>query len=186
MSVLVAYASRYGSTAGIAEKIAEVLRDDGQSVVVQPVQDVREVAGYDAYVIGSSLYEFRWLKDATRFVRRHRMTLEQRPVWLFSSGPLGTAQTNDQGQDVREGAGPKELLELQLEVHPVEHHVFFGALDPETLNVGDKLIRRMMPRGRELMPKGDYRDWAEIEEWATSIGSELRKLETTATSGGKS
>ncbi len=105
MSVLVAYASRYGSTAGIAEKIGEVLRDNGYGVVVQPVQAVREVSRYDAYVIGSSLYEFHWLKDATRFVRTHRMTLEQKPVWLFSSGPLGTAKTNDQGQDVRDGAG---------------------------------------------------------------------------------
>jgi len=185
MSVLVAYASRYGSTAGIAEKIGDVLRDNGYSVVVQPVQAVREVSRYEAYVLGSALYEFHWLKDAMRFVRTNRATLEQKPVWLFSSGPLGTAQVNDQGQDVREGAGPKELLELQLEVHPVDHHVFFGALDPETLKVGDKLIRRMMPHGRELMPKGDYRDWAEIEEWAGSVCSELRKLEA-ATSGDKS
>ncbi len=90
MPVLVAYASKHGATAGIAERIAERLRAAGLEAEARPVKAVRDVAAYDAFVIGAAAYMFHWMKEATAFVRRHRTLLATRPVWLFSSGPLGS------------------------------------------------------------------------------------------------
>ncbi len=87
--VLVVYASRHGATRGIAERIAARLTESGVDVTLESAQEVEDVGGYDAYVIGSAAYMFHWLKDATDFVRHHRKLLAARPVWLFSSGPTG-------------------------------------------------------------------------------------------------
>ena len=91
MNVLVVYASRHGSTAGIAERIAAGLRDAGLAAEARPVAQVDDVDGHNAFVVGSAAYMFHWLKDATRFVKRHRAVLAKRPVWLagIASDALG-------------------------------------------------------------------------------------------------
>lgn len=172
MAVLVAYASKYGSTREIAERIAEKLRAAGQDVEVQPVKSAGDLTGYDAFVIGSAVYMGSWQKEATEFVRRNQAILVARPVWLFSSGPLGTATTDAQGRDLREAAEPKEIAELREAIKPRDHRVFFGKLDPRKLGFSHRLIRSM-PAGRALLPEGDFRDWAEIEVWAERIAAEL-------------
>ena len=95
--VLVAYASRYNSTKGIANFIAERLREHGVHVDVRDVDSVRNPKDYDAFVIGSALYMFHWLKEAREFVSRNHDLLASRPVWLFSSGPLGAQTRNAAG-----------------------------------------------------------------------------------------
>ena len=96
MKVLVAYASKYGSTKGIAEFIAEKLRMQGVEVEIQKVDSVRNPRDYGALVIGSSAYMGHWMKEASEFVMRNRDALSSRPVWLFSSGPLvNNASVND-------------------------------------------------------------------------------------------
>jgi menaquinone-dependent protoporphyrinogen oxidase len=112
MEVLVAYASRHGSTAGIAERIAAGLQAAGLSAEAVAVTHVGDVERYDAFVIGSAAYLFHWLKDATRFVKRHRAVLGDRPLWLFSSGPLGTDRIDAQGEEVLEATRPREFDEL--------------------------------------------------------------------------
>jgi menaquinone-dependent protoporphyrinogen oxidase len=130
MKVLVAYASRHGATAGIAERIAPGCRLTGCPPRPVRSSEVGEVERYDAFVIGSAAYLFHWLKDATRFVKRHRALLATRPVWLFSSGPLGTDRIDEQGDDVLEATRPREFDELAALVHPRGLQVFFGAWDP--------------------------------------------------------
>lgn len=168
MKVLVAYASRHGATAGIAERIAEVIRAEGHTADTVQLPAATSVDDYDACVVGSSAYLGHWEKAASAFVREHRDGLVARPVWLFTSGPLGTEEVDEQGQNVRESAAPRELPELTDAIAPREHHVFFGALDPKTLGVGARVIRKL-PAGRKLLPEGDFRDWQEIEDWARSI-----------------
>ncbi|MDO1477102.1 flavodoxin domain-containing protein [Rhodococcus ruber] len=168
MKVLVAYASRHGATAGIAERIAEVIRAEGHTADTVQLPAATSVDDYDACVVGSSAYLGHWEKAASAFVREHRDGLVARPVWLFTSGPLGTEEVDEQGQDVRESAAPRELPELIDAIAPREHHVFFGALDPKTLGVGARVMRKL-PAGRKLLPEGDFRDWQEIEDWARSI-----------------
>lgn len=175
MRVLVVYASRHGATEGIAERIAAGLADAGLDAAALPASDVRSVGDYDAFVIGSAVYMFHWMKEATRFVKRHRETLAARPVWLFSSGPLGTDLVDDEGKDVLEEAEPKDLDELEEMVHPREHRVFFGAWDPEAPPAGmAERFLKMMPASRDALPAGDFRDWPAIDEWAAAIARHLQ------------
>ncbi|HSK90804.1 MAG TPA: flavodoxin domain-containing protein [Euzebyales bacterium] len=174
MNVLVAYASRHGSTAGIAERIAAGLREAGLSAEARDVKRVDNIEAYGAFVVGSAAYMFHWLKDATRFVKRHRAVLEKQPVWLFSSGPLGTDLVDEDGIDVLETTRPKEFAELAPLVHPRGMQVFFGAWDPEAPPAGlvERMVRRMP--AADATPAGDFRDWAAIDAWAAGIARELR------------
>jgi menaquinone-dependent protoporphyrinogen oxidase len=175
MRVLVAYASRHGSTQGIAERIAEVLRAVGLEAEARPVATVKSVAEYDAFVVGSAAYMFHWLKEATRFVERHRAVLAGKPVWLFSSGPLGTDLVDAEGRDIFEATRPKEFAELDAMLHPRGDHVFFGAWDPAAPAVGmaERFVR-LMPASKTTLPAGDFRDWPAIEAWAGEIAAGLR------------
>jgi menaquinone-dependent protoporphyrinogen oxidase len=172
MSILVAYASKHGATQGIAERIAATLRAAGQDAEARPVKATRDRADYDAFVIGGAAYMGSWLKEATEFVRRHQAILVTRPVWLFSSGPLGTATTDAQGRDLLVASEPKEFAEFKETIKPRGLRVFFGALDSSKLGFSERLVRSL-PAGRALLPEGDFRDWKEIEAWAESIAHEL-------------
>jgi len=175
MRVLVAYASRYGATQGIAERIAATLRQRGFEVTVEAAQRAGDPAGYDAAVIGSAIYYFRWMKPAVKFVRRNADSLAGRPVWLFSVGPLGTKDKDDQGRDVRAVLEPKEIAEFRQTVKPRDHRVFFGAMDASKLGFLHRLIHKL-PANRDnaLFPQGDFRNWAEIEAWAGGIAEALK------------
>jgi menaquinone-dependent protoporphyrinogen oxidase len=171
-SILVAYASKHGATQAIAERIAETLVVSGQEAQVRPVKAVCELDDYDAFVIGSAAYMGSWLKEAAELVRRNQAILVTRPVWLFSSGPLGTVTKDTQGRDLLVTSEPKEFAEFKEAIKPRGLRVFFGALDPGKLGFAERLIR-ILPAGRALLPEGDFRDWKEIEAWAESIAHEL-------------
>ena len=173
MPVLVAFASRHGATQGIAERIAEDLRAAGLEAEAHEAGQVRDLAPYDAFVVGSALYMFHWLKDGTRFVRRNGAAFEGRPVWLFSSGPIGTDQVEGEGRDVRTTAGPKELDELTGATSARDHRVFFGAFHKgKPIGMSEQLVMRM-PAARDAFPEGDFRDWDEIDAWAAGIARDL-------------
>src|SRR5437764_8065225 len=87
-SVLVAYATRYGSTQEVAEAVAATLRERGLEVESQPMREVRTLERYRAIVLGAPLYMFHWHKDALHFLARHREALTQRPVAVFALGPI--------------------------------------------------------------------------------------------------
>ena len=174
MKVLVAYASRHGSTRGIAERITERLRADGLEATLQSAAEVRDIAGYEAVVVGSAAYMLRWLADATRFVERNRAELSARPVWLFSSGPVGTDTVDKQGRPVLEAMIPRDWPKLRAAVHPRGERVFFGAWDPDQPPVGiaERFVH-LMPAAKAAMPNGDWRDWPAIDAWADEIAAAL-------------
>jgi menaquinone-dependent protoporphyrinogen oxidase len=172
VKVLVAYASKYGATQGIAERIVGTLNAAGHHAEARPIADAGDLGGLDAVVVGSAAYMGHWLKGAAEFVRRNSNALAARPVWLFSSGPLGTKTTDAEGRDLRVGAVPGEIAELRSAISARDHRVFFGALDPRKLVLGHRLVRAL-PAGRALLPEGDFRDWPEIEAWARQIADEL-------------
>jgi menaquinone-dependent protoporphyrinogen oxidase len=180
MKVLVAYASRYGATQGIAERIGEELTQAGVDAEVRAVRSVSGVDGYDAFVVGSALYMAHWEKDGLTFVRRNAAALAAKPVWLFSSGPVGTGSTDANGRDVRANAGPQELAEITAATHPRDHHVFFGALTLSKLRGMHRALAKL-PAARKLFIEGDFRDWDEIASWTRVIAADLAETRAAAT-----
>ena len=172
-----AYASKTGFTKGIAEFVGDRLRGSGFQVDVKEVKAVGNPKDYDACVVGSTLYMFHWAKEAREFVSRNRVVLAARPVWLFSSGPVGTKATNQKGEDLLEVSGPKEIDELREWVKPRDHKVFFGGLDGSRLTGSVGFFYRLATRSKsaqEEMPEGDFRDWKAIEVWAKGIAESLQ------------
>jgi len=180
MRILVAYGSRHGATRGIAERIAKTLEQRGLDVTLQPVEEADGVDRYDAFVIGSAAYMSRWMKEATAFVRRNHVLLERHPVWLFSSGPIGTETLDAKGRDVLEVSKPREFAEFAGLLRPRDTRVFFGAYDPDAdpIGVAERIgsLFTRMPAVREALPAGDFRDWPAIEAWANDIARELQAL----------
>ncbi len=174
MNVLIAYASRHGATAGIADRIAQRLRSHGHQAVATDVEEVGELAGYDAFVVGSAAYMHKWLKAATRFVRKNTKTLEAKPLWLFSSGPVGTDLVDEKGRDIFEAMRPRQFDDFKS-LGPVDAAVFFGALEirEEPKGTAERFMSWMPDSWMEDMPTGDFRDWDAIDKWADEIDSAL-------------
>ena len=161
MTILVAYASKHGSTQGIAERIAEKLRQLGKEAEARPMEEVKNLGSYEAFVIGSAVYYGSWLKEATEWVHHNQAILAQHPVWLFSVGPLGVEVKDAEQQ-------PKEIAEFQQAIRPRGEHIFFGALDHSKLSFPERMIVKAV-----RAPEGDFRDWGAIDDWAASIARDL-------------
>jgi menaquinone-dependent protoporphyrinogen oxidase len=184
LNVQVVCASRHGGTAGIAERIAEVLRASGVDAVVADAADQPDPAGFDAYVIGSGVYMGSWLKEGIEYLERWQAMLAERPVWLFSSGPLPPSSKSSEEQDPLTSAlGPEEgpgsggrrkIAALAAAIRPRDHRVFFGAFDPEDppKTMSERLVR-LVPASKKILPTGDWREWDAIQAWAREIAEEL-------------
>ena len=150
MKVLVAYSSKTGGTRGIAAHIGETLQRRGLQVDVLEAGSVNSVNSYDAFVVGSAVYMFHWMKEAKQFLSRNKKVFAGKPVWLFSSGPVGTDKTNAKGQDLLDVSvsGPKELDELREITNFRDHKIFFGVLDGSKLTGVTGMMYRMARRTR--------------------------------------
>jgi menaquinone-dependent protoporphyrinogen oxidase len=182
MSILVAYATKHGATEEIAERIAQSLRAAGRQADARGVQEAGDLGDYEGFVIGSAAYSTHWLRDASAFVRSNRDLLAQRPVWLFSSGPLGAEASHAKGVDLRVAFEPRQIRGFQEAIHPRDHRVFSGALDPGRLSFAELSCLKTAAT-REVLPEGDFRDWAEIEQWAAGIAQELTHLDAPPLEG---
>ena len=174
MRILVAFATRYGSTRTLAEAMASRFRQLGHDAEAQSVttMSAADLDGYEALVIGSAAYMGHWLKEATEFVHQHALAIADRPTWLFSSGPLGHERTDALGRDLLVSAEPVEIVELQAEIRARGHKVFYGALDADRLGLRDRAIRAL-PAARAGLPEGDFRDLHEIDTWVDQIARQL-------------
>ena len=163
MTVLVAYASKRGSTAEIAETVAATLRREGLGVCLARAEDVETLEGYDAVLLGSAVYMKRWRGDARHFVKKHRKALRQKPFWVFSSGPVG-----DPSKDNPDWTEPPKIVEKVEELGVRGHVVFGGCLPAEPKSFVERALVEGTPREYR-----DRRDWAAIRDWAHQIASEL-------------
>ncbi|MGH2380694.1 MAG: flavodoxin domain-containing protein [Candidatus Limnocylindria bacterium] len=159
--VLVSVASRHGGTKEIGEAIAAALSEEDIESEVQPPERVATLDGFDAVIVGSGVYAGHWLEVAKHFIERHEGALRQRPVWLFSSGPLG-----DPLAPIAEPVDVAPLMEMTA---ARGHRVFAGKLAREELGFGERALVKMV-----CAPYGDYRNWPEIAAWAREIAGELR------------
>jgi menaquinone-dependent protoporphyrinogen oxidase len=160
MHILIAVASRHGSTREIAEGLAQELRALRHTA---SVRDAGQAAldGEDAVIIGSAVYMGHWLPEARAFVTAHQAALRELPVWLFSSGPLGPAPPPP--------AVDPALLAALLEATGARgHRLFGGKMAPDHLNLGEWLITKAVHA-----TEGDYRDWAAVRAWADEIAGAL-------------
>jgi menaquinone-dependent protoporphyrinogen oxidase len=165
--VLVVYGTKYGATAGIAEKIGQVLREAGLAVDVMPAGQAGDPSAYQAVVLGSAVYIGKWRKEAANYLKAHEKALAQRPVWLFNSGPLGEGDAAEQAGDM---GFPKGLRPIADRIKVRDVAVFFGAVDLEKLN---PLERWMFKNVKS--PIGDFRDWNAIADWAAGIAATLKE-----------
>jgi menaquinone-dependent protoporphyrinogen oxidase len=184
LKVQVVYTSRHGGTAGIADRIAEVLRTEGADIVITNAADRPDPSGFDAYVIGSGVQIGKWHTEGTEFLERNQAMLATKPVWLFSSGPLpGSSmarETQDRltlalGPEEGPGSGGRKKIEaLTAAIHPRDHRVFYGAFNPNDppKSMQERLVR-LMPVAKRILPAGDFREWDAIEVWAREIGTQL-------------
>ncbi len=165
--VLVAYASKHGATKGIAEKIGEVLREEGLQVDVLQAKQVGDLAQYDAFVIGSAVYMGQWRKDAVNFLKNNLTILTGKPVWLFVSGPTGKGDATELMQG---WLYPGKLKPVVEAIKPRHIGVFHGIIEMNKLNFFERFIIRMVKA-----EFGDFRDWHSIESWAKTITADLKK-----------
>jgi menaquinone-dependent protoporphyrinogen oxidase len=177
MKVLVGYASRHMATAEIATRIGERLAAAGHQVETHSVVEVEHPSRFQAFVLGSAVYRGHLLEDLFGFVLDHDALLTACPVWLFSSGPLGDRSTED-GVDVLD---PDELEDIRAAIPLLGYRSFRGALVPRRLGILERLQRLLLPSGRQLLARGDFRDWADVEAWADAIAAQLTELDATGT-----
>ena len=81
--ILVTYASRAGSTAGVAEAIGKTLAEGGAQVEVLPTQEVKDLAPYRAVVAGSAIGGGKWLPEAMQFMKTRQAALAGKPFAAF-------------------------------------------------------------------------------------------------------
>ena len=161
MNVLVAVASKHGSTQGIAEAISAGLASRGATAQVLDMGDVGSFDGVDAVVLGSAVYAGHWMRDARRFAEIHAPHLRARRVWLFSSGPVGREHPLPDG----EPADVDGLVEL---TGALGHETFAGRINESELG----FIERSMIHALHA-ETGDFRDWAAVDAYAARIAEEL-------------
>lgn len=167
-TILLAYASLYGSTQEVAEAIAAELRLAGMEIEARVMSGVDGLDRYDAVLLGAAIYNTRWHPDAHRFLSRHQAALRLRPVVIFALGPLSTSAA----------AMARAQRQLQAELarypwlKPVTTQMFVGKIDPSKLGLFERLG----------VTPSDKRDWNAIRTWARSLAVQLRQALAQPTS----
>ena len=166
-SILLAYASRFGSTQEVAEAIAAALREGGLEVDLQPMEEVRSLDQYAAVLLGAAIYNAKWHPAAHQFVAQHQDALRQRPVAIFTLGPLSASEAARRNSRRQLNA---ELAKYPW-LKPTAVQVFAGKYDPASPGLGffDRLV-----------PASDHRDWKAIRRWAEALSAQLQHDEALA------
>jgi menaquinone-dependent protoporphyrinogen oxidase len=157
-SVLVAYASKHGTTREVAEFVAHALERHGLTVELEEAGRVETVAHYHAVVVGGGLYMGKWHKDARRLLKRHRAELAGVSLAVFGMGP----DSLESSKVVESRNQLDRSLAATPELEPVAVAVFGGALTPETWR---------FPFSK--LPAFDARDWDAIEDWTEEVAARI-------------
>jgi len=166
--VLVSAASGHGSTTEIARRIGQTLINSHFAVDIVPPEVVHSIEGYDAVILGSAVYAGHWLAAARDFAIRFQDPLAALPVWLFSSGPVGDPSRKLVQSMEQE---PADVTRIRQAIQVRGHRMFPGKLNPQALSIAQR-ASLLVFRGMS----GDFRDWADITQWADDIAADLAAL----------
>jgi menaquinone-dependent protoporphyrinogen oxidase len=174
IKILVTYASRFSSTAGVAEAIGKTLAEYGAQVEVLPMHEVKSILGYDAVVAGSPINGGAWLPEAMQFVRKHQLELKSKPFAAFLVCMTLTMRSGEQYRThIASWLDPVRAL-----VRPVSEGLFAGALDIAKIpSFGDRLKFRLSVLFG-VWKEGDHRDWNAIRAWASQLVPLLQRMAT--------
>jgi menaquinone-dependent protoporphyrinogen oxidase len=162
--ILVTYASRTGTTRGVAEAIGKTLEKSGAQVDVLPMQEVNDLSPYRAVVAGSAIQAAQWLPEAMQFVQAHRAELSRKPFAAFLVCMTLAMKKGDYRDGVAAWLAPVRAL-----VRPVSEGLFAGALDIDKVpTFGDRLKFRLSVK-MGVWSEGDHREWNAIQSWAESL-----------------
>lgn len=167
MKVLVAVATKHGATLEIGQVIEASLRSSGFDAELKRIEDITSLGPYDAVVLGSGVYAGHWLRPAREFAEIHEGELRHRPVWLFSSGPVGDPPTPHEN--------PAEVAVVSRRIGSRGHRLFPGRIEGGELSLTEKALVALV-----RAPDGDFRPWSEIATWAEAIAGQLRDEEGVA------
>ena len=162
--ILVTFASRTGTTAGVAEAIGKTLAESGLMVDVLPMKEVKDLEGYRAVVVGSAIQASQWLPEAMQFLKQHQIAISRMPCATFTVCMTLAIKNGQYRQGVVEWLEPVRAL-----AHPVSEGLFAGALDISKLpSLGDRLKFRLSVK-MGVWAEGDHRDWEAIGKWAAGL-----------------
>lgn len=164
--VLVAYASKYGATQEIAEKLGEALKKEGVAYDLVPLKKVKKLDDYRAAVIGTAIYIGQWYKPTTKFVQKNQEKLAAMPVYIFSNGPSGKG---DPVELLKGWKYPVTLGATLDEIKPKDMAIFGGCLKEDKMGGMEKWIVKRV--GGSF---GDFRDWDAINKWVDKVAKELK------------
>jgi menaquinone-dependent protoporphyrinogen oxidase len=165
--VLIAYASKYGSTKEIAEKVGAVIKGEGLDTDILSADKVMDISAYKDIIIGAAMYIGMWRKEAKNFVTKYEKALAEKRVWVFSSGPSGKGDPAQLLKGVVVPAGIKLILDR---IKPQDIVVFHGNLNVNKMGGLEKFMVKRV--GGDT---GDYRDWEMITAWARKTAAAIKK-----------
>lgn len=161
--VLVAYATRAGSTGEVAQAIAKRLCAQGLDAELQPVDAVASLDGLQAVVLGSAIRYGAWLPEMLKFAQAQRAALTALPVATFTVH-MQALDDSEASRSTRSAYGQA----VRALVAPRDEAWFAGKVDPATLSFFERLAVKLVKS-----PVGDRRDWARIHAWADGLGARL-------------
>jgi len=173
--ILVTYATRAGSTAGVAEAIASTLAESGAQVEVRPMKEVKDVSAYRAVVAGSAIQGQKWLPEALQFVKEHQAALSQRPFAAF----LVCITLSMKGSERYLAGISTWMAPVRSLVHPVSEGLFAGALDFHKMPLTFNTLLMRLPVLMRMWQVGDHRDWDAIRAWAAGLAERFGGQTTT-------
>lgn len=165
-TVLVAFATMFGSTREVAEAIASALRDAGAEVEVRPAREVKGLDGYGAVVLGAPLIMHKLHKDARSFLSRHEKALTSLPVAIFALGPVKVPRDEEEWR-VCQSEFDGVLAGLGW-LKPVATALFGGRFDPALLKFPFNVMAASAP-------SSDARDWTAISAWAAGLPARFER-----------
>ena len=163
--ILVTYASRTGWTVGVADAIGKVLSENGQTVDVLPMREVKDLSGYKAIVAGSGINGGAWLPEGMDFLRAHQGELRKKPFAAFLVC-MTLAMKN--GQQYRSHVATW-LDPVRSVVHPVSEGLFAGGLEVRRVPSASERIKFRLSVLFGAWKEGDHRDWEAINSWSSQL-----------------